>query len=388
MGPLQGVRVVEMAGIGPAPFAAMMLADMGADVIRVDRVRAGTGLMAFDPTKEVMNRSRRSVAVELKDPAGLELVLSLIDRADIVLEGFRPGVMERLGLGPDICHARNPRLVYGRMTGWGQEGPLAHAAGHDINYIALAGVLHSVGRAGEPPTVPLNLAGDFGGGGMMLAFGVLAAHIEALRSGQGQVVDAAMVDGASLLMTFFHGLRALGLQRDERGVNLLDGGAPFYDTFETLDGKYIAIGPIESHFYDELLATMGYADDPLLKHQLNFGQWPAMKERFAEIFRTKTRDAWCELLEGTDVCFSPVLSMSEAPHHPHAVAREAFVTVDGITQPAPAPRFSRTPGSVKSGPATPGQHSTAVLRDWGFDDDVIARWIAQGVVADRGESTS
>lgn len=388
MGPLKGVRVVEMAGIGPAPFAAMMLADMGADVIRVDRVKPGTGLIAFDPTKEVMNRSRRSVAVELKEPEGLALVLSLVDRADILLEGFRPGVMERLGLGPDACHARNPRLVYGRMTGWGQEGPLAHAAGHDINYIALAGVLHSVGRAGAPPTLPLNLAGDFGGGGMMMAFGLLAGYIEALRSGQGQVVDAAMVDGASLLMTFFHGLRALGLQSDARGVSLLDGGAPFYDVFETLDAKYIAIGPIESHFYDALLEAMGQSDDPVLKDQLNFGEWPAMKARFGEIFRTKTRDAWSALLEGTDVCFSPVLSMSEAPLHPHAVARDAFVTVDGLVQPAPAPRFSRTPGSVKSGPPKPGQHTTGVLTDWGFDADTIARWIAQGVVADRGEPVS
>lgn len=383
MGPLEGLRVVEMAGIGPAPFAAMMLADMGAEVIRVDRVRAGTGLLAFDPRTELMNRSRRSIAVELKSDEGLELVLQLIEKADIVLEGFRPGVMERLGLGPDVCLARNPRLVFGRMTGWGQEGPLAHTAGHDINYISIAGVLHSVGRAGAPPTIPLNLAGDFGGGGMMMAFGLLAAYIEAQRSGQGQVVDAAMVDGASLLMTFFHGLKELGLQSPERGVNLLDGGAPFYDTFETADGKYISIGPIEAQFYQELIERLGVADDPLLSNQLNMPQWAEMKARFAEIFRSKTRDAWCEILEGTDVCFAPVLSMWEAPAHPHAVARESFVTVEGITQPAPAPRFSRTPGSIRSQPCVPGEHSLEVLADWGFTDEQVEALVASGAIKQR-----
>lgn len=380
MGPLKGIKVVEMAGIGPAPFTAMMLADMGAEVIRVDRVRPSKGLLAFDPRKELMNRSRRSVAVELKDEEGLEVVLKLIDNADILLEGFRPGVMERLGLGPDVCMERNPRLVYGRMTGWGQEGPLSHSAGHDINYIALAGVLHAVGRAGEKPTVPLNLAGDFGGGGMMMAFGLLAAYIETLKSGKGQVVDTAMVDGASLLMTFFHGLKELGLQSDQRGQNLLDGGAPFYDSFETKDAKYIAIGPIEGPFYMELIERIGASEDPLLANQLNMPQWGEMKERLAEIFRTKTRDEWSELLEGTDVCYAPVLSMTEAPDHPHAVARDAFVEVEGITHPAPAPRFSRTPGAIRSQPSKPGEHSKELLKEWGFDAAEIERLVAQGTV--------
>ena len=388
MGPLKGIRVVEMAGIGPAPFAAMMLADMGAEVVRVDRARPSTGLLAYDPRKELMNRSRRSVAVELKDPEGLEVVLKLIDQADILLEGYRPGVMERLGLGPEVCLERNPRLVYGRMTGWGQEGPLAHAAGHDINYIGLAGVLHSVGRAGEPPTLPLNLAGDFGGGGMMMAFGLLAAHIESLKSGKGQVVDTAMVDGASLLMTFFHGLKELGLQSEERGVNLLDGGAPFYDSFETKDGKYISIGPIEAPFYMELIQRIGAENDPLLANQLNMPKWAEMKARLGEIFREKTRDEWCAVLEGTDVCFAPVLSMWEAPSHPHAVARKAFVEVEGITHPAPAPRFSRTPGGIKRQPSLPGEHTHELLKEWGFDAAEIERLQAQGAIKQRDNQDS
>ena len=380
MGPLSGLRVVEMAGIGPAPFTAMMLADMGAEVIRVDRAKPGTGLLAFDPRKELMNRSRRSVAVELKNPEGVETVLKLVRHADILLEGFRPGVMERLGLGPEVCWEHNPRLVFGRMTGWGQEGPLAHAAGHDINYIALSGVLHSIGKAQGKPTIPLNLVGDFGGGGMMLAFGVLAAHIESLTSGKGQVVDAAMVDGSSLLMTFFHGLMQLGLHTENRGSNLLDGGAPFYDTFETKDGKHVSVGPIESHFYNDLLEAIGHADDPLLKNQLNFPEWGPMKERLQDIFLTKTRDEWTDMLEGTDVCFAPILSLTEAPKHRHAVARDAFVTIDGIVQPAPAPRFSRTPGAVRSGPPSPGEHSRDTLKDWGFKDEEIDGLIERGAV--------
>lgn len=383
MGPLQGVRVVEMAGIGPAPFAVMMLADMGADVIRVDRTESGKGIMAFDPRKELMNRSRGSVAVDIKSDAGRNVVLDLVERADILIEGYRPGVMERLGLGPDACWARNRKLVFGRMTGWGQEGPLAHTAGHDINYIALSGVLHSVGRKGQPPTIPLNLAGDFGGGGMMMAFGVLAAYIEAQKSGKGQVVDTAMVDGSSLLMTFMHGLRALGLQRDERGVNLLDGGAPFYDVYETSDGKYISIGPIEAHFYQDLITRLGYGEDPLLGEQHNRSQFQEMRAKLADIFRAKTRDAWCELLEGTDVCFAPVLSMAEAPEHHHAQAREAFVEMGGITQPAPAPRFSRTPGRVRCVPPLPGEHTTKLLKGWGFDDARIASLLEDGTIKQR-----
>lgn len=383
MGPLKGVRVVEMASIGPAPFAVMMLADMGADVIRVDRTKPGRGLLAFDPRKELMNRSRQSVAVDLKSDTGKEVVLDLIERADILIEGYRPGVMERLGLGPDVCHARNPKLVFGRMTGWGQEGPLAHTAGHDINYIALSGVLHSIGRKGEAPTIPLNLAGDFGGGGMMMAFGVLAAYIEAQKSGQGQVVDTAMVDGSSLLMTFLHGMRALGLQTDERGSNLLDGGSPFYDVYETKDGKYISIGPIEGHFYQELIQRIGHGDDPLLQNQLNMPQFEEMRAKLAEIFHTKTRAEWTELLEGTDVCFAPVLSMSEAPDHPHAQARNAFVDVEGITQPAPAPRFSRTPGGIKNPPPHPGEHTRARLEDWGFDSARIEQLLSDGVLMQR-----
>lgn len=383
MGPLQGVRVIEMASIGPAPFAVMMLADMGADVIRIDRTQPRGGILAFDPRKELMNRSRESVAVDLKTEQGRALVLDLVEKADILIEGYRPNVMERLGLGPDVCLERNPKLVFGRMTGWGQEGPLANAAGHDINYIALAGVLHSIGKKGEAPTIPLNLAGDFGGGGMMMAFGVLAAYIEAQRSGKGQVVDTAMVDGASLLMTFFHGLKQLGLQTDERGANLLDGGAPFYDVYETSDNKYISIGPIEAHFYQELLTRLGHADDALLMQQLNVPQFEPMRAKLAGIFRTKTRDEWCALLEGTDVCFAPVLSMSEAPDHPHAKARNAFVDIEGIQQPAPAPRFSRTPGSVRNPPPHPGEHSKELLRAWGKDDETIEALIAAGVIKQR-----
>lgn len=383
MGPLVGVRVVEMAGIGPAPFTAMLLADMGAEVIRVDRAKQEGGFLAFDRSKEVMNRSRPSVAVELKSEAGVETVLQLIDSADILLEGFRPGVMERLGLGPDICHARNPRLVYGRMTGWGQEGPLAQSAGHDINYIAIAGALGAIGRPGQPPTLPLNLVGDFGGGGMMMAMGLLAAYISAQKTGQGQVVDGAMVDGASLLMTYFYGIRQVGLHSEQRGVNLLDGGAPFYDTYETADGKWVAFGPIESHFYGNFLRLVGIpADDPVLnlKDQYNAKKWPAIRERLTALFKSKTRDEWTDLLAHEDVCLAPVLSMTEATEHPQAVERASFVTHAGMTQPAPAPRFSRTPAQIQSPPALPGQHSVEVLKAWGFSDERIEELLATGAV--------
>lgn len=383
MGPLQGVRVVEMAGIGPAPFTAMLLADMGADVIRVDRAQAQTGVLTFDRSKEVMNRSRPSVAVELKNPQGVETVLQLVESADILLEGFRPGVMERLGLGPDVCRARNPKLVYGRMTGWGQEGPLAQSAGHDINYIAIAGALGAIGKPGQAPTIPLNLIGDFGGGGMMMAMGLLAAYIHAQRTGEGQVVDAAMVDGANLLMTYFYGIRQVGLHSDHRGTNLLDGGAPFYDTYETKDGQHIAFGAIESAFYIRLLELLEIPlDDPDLspKNQYNPKKWPALRARLTEIFLSRTRDEWSALFDGEDVCVAPILSMSEAMEHPHAIARDAFVEIDGIKQPAPAPRFEKTPASIKSPPALPGQHTTKSLSSWGFSDEHIEALLQAGAI--------
>lgn len=364
-GPLAGIRVVELAGIGPAPFCAMLLADLGADVVRVDR--KGTGLPPGTPDpRRAMSRGRRSIAVDLKRPEGIELVLRLVAASDALIEGFRPGVMERLGLGPDLCLARNPALVYGRMTGWGQQGPLANAAGHDINYIAIAGALEPLGRAGERPVAPLNLVGDFGGGGMMLAFGIAAALLEARTSGQGQVVDAAMVDGAALLMSMIHDMHGMGIWRDDRGHNFLDTGSHFYDTYETQDGKFIALGPVEAEFYAEFLERVGLADAGL-PHQLDEAAWPDMKRRFAELFLSRTRDEWCELLEGTDACFSPALSLTEAPTHPHNVARNTFIEVDGMTQPAPAPRFSRTPAGTPGPLPVTGEHADEVMADVGYD---------------------
>jgi alpha-methylacyl-CoA racemase len=375
MGPLRGIRVIEMAGIGPGPFTAMMLADMGADVVRVDRPGGGVG----DATRDVLNRGRRSVAVDLKHPDGVETVLRLVERADALIEGFRPGVMERLGLGPDECLARNPRLVYGRMTGWGQDGPLAHAAGHDINYIALAGALNSFARKGERPLAPLNMVGDFGGGGMLLAFGVACALLETARSGEGQVVDAAMVDGAAVLMTMIHAFVGMGIWTDDPGTNILDTGAHFYDAYETADGKFVAVGPIEAKFYAELLRLVGWEHEEL-PWQMDRGEWPAMKERFAELFRTKTRDEWCALLEGSDACFAPVLSLSEAPVHPHNEARGTFVTRDGIVQPAPAPRFSRTTAEIQRPPPRPGEHTDATLTEWGLEADDIRKLREAGAI--------
>ena len=369
MGPLAGVKVVEIAGLGPGPFCAMLLADMGADVLRVER--AGGGFAIAEPKRDLMNRNRRSVAVDLKHPRGAEVVLRLCARADALIEGFRPGVMERLGLGPDDCLARNPRLVYGRMTGFGQTGPLAKAAGHDLNYIALSGALHAIGRAGEKPVVPLNLVGDFGGGGMLLAFGVACALFEARGSGRGQVVDAAMVDGSSLLMTLFHGLGAMGLWSDARGTNLLDGGAHFYDTYETKDGRHVSVAALEPKFYAELVRLTG-ADPARFASQLDPSTWPALRDELAALFRTKTQGEWCALLEGSDACFAPVLSMAEAAAHPHARARSAFVEQDGVTQPAPAPRFSRTPPELRRGPPSPGEHTDTALADWGFDAAELA----------------
>ncbi len=367
MGPLHGVRIVEIAGIGPGPFAAMALADLGAEIIRIDRT--GNVLKGDPdvPPADLLNRGRRSIAVDLKSPEGVEVVLSLIERADALIEGFRPGVMERLGLGPDVCAERNPKLVYGRMTGWGQDGPYAHTAGHDINYIALAGALDPIGRRGEGPVPPLNLVGDFGGGGMLLALGICAALVEAGRSGEGQVVDAAMVDGAALLTTMFHSFIAMGIWNDERGTNMLDSGAHYYDVYETADGEYVSIGSIEPQFYAELLRLTGLEGEDLpWQHDRN--QWPELKDRLAKIFREKTRDEWCEVMEGTDVCFAPVLSLHEAPEHPHNVHRGTFTEVAGITQPAPAPRFSRTPGAITSPPPHAGQHTDEVLTDWGVAD--------------------
>ncbi len=378
MGPLSGVKMIEIAGIGPGPFAAMMLADMGAEVVRVDRA----GLVGTDfsqPNKEVLNRGRRSVGVDLKHPDGVEALLRLVEQADALIEGFRPGVAERLGIGPDECHARNPKLVFGRMTGWGQEGPYAQAAGHDINYISLAGALAHFGREGGKPTPPINIVGDFGGGGMLLAFGVVCGIVEARASGQGQVVDAAMVDGSAVLMTMMWGLRAIGAWNDELGVNVLDTGAPFYDTYETADGKFISIGSLEPQFYAELFERLEI-DTAEFPAQLDRAGWPPLRERLTALFKTKTRDEWCEILEGTDACFAPVLTMRETVDHPHIKARNTIVSDAGIDQPAPAPRFSRTPGAIQRPAAWPGQHTDETLTDWGFTADDIAKLRDAGAI--------
>ncbi len=380
MGPLQGFKVIELAGIGPAPMCAMLLSDLGAEVLRIDRTAdAGLGI-AMKTKYSLLNRGRRSIALDLKRPEATEAVLRLAGQADALIEGFRPGVMERLGLGPDVCLARNPRLVYGRMTGWGQEGPLASAAGHDINYIALSGALHSIGRRGEAPVPPLNLIGDFGGGALYLAFGVVTGLLEAQKSGKGQVVDTAMVDGAASLMTAIYGMYGSGIWSDERGTNILDTGAHYYDVYETKDGKYISIGSIETKFYDELLRLSGLKREELAP-QNDRKSWPQMKDRIAALFRTKTRDEWCKIMEGSDICFAPVLSMAEAPRHPHNQHRGTFVEQDGVVQPAPAPRFSRTPGSIQRPPAQPGEHTEEALRDWGFSAPELERLRACGAIA-------
>jgi alpha-methylacyl-CoA racemase len=368
---LSGVKIVELAGIGPGPFGAMLLSDMGADVLHVDRVESVA--RGFDPGgAPIMDRGRRSVGVDLKHPDGVETVLRLVESADALIEPFRPGVVERLGLGPDVCLARNPRLVYGRMTGWGQDGPLAHAAGHDINYISLAGALAHFGRAGDKPTPPINLIGDFGGGGMLLAFGVACALFEAQRSGKGQVVDAAMVDGAAILMSMFWGMRHLGAFNEERGTNLLDTGAGHYDTYETADGKFVSIGALEPQFFAEFMARTGLVNEDLPGKDDKDG-WPVLKARFTELFKSKTRDEWCAELEGTDVCFAPVLPLSEAVEHPHIRARETIVEANGIVQPAPAPRFSRTPAAIQRPGPKPGQHTDEALSEWGFSAEDIAK---------------
>ncbi len=365
MGPLSGYRIIELAGIGPGPMCAMLLSDMGADVLRIDRTAdAGLGI-ATDTKYALLNRGRRSVALDLKKPQAIEAVLKLVEKADGLIEGFRPGVTERLGIGPDVCLKRNPRLVYGRMTGWGQEGPMAHAAGHDINYIALSGALHSIGRRGEAPVPPLNLVGDFGGGALYLALGVVAGILETQKSGKGQVVDAAMVDGAASLMTAIYGMHGSGFWNDNRGDNILDTGAHYYDVYETKDGKFVSVGSIETKFYDELLELSGLKREELAR-QNDRNAWPAMKQKVAACFKTRTRDEWCKIMEGSDVCFAPVLSMAEAPKHPHNKHRGTFVEEGGVVQPGPAPRFSRTPSKIQRPPARPGEHTEEALRDWGF----------------------
>ncbi len=363
MGPLKDIRIVEFAGLGAAPFAAMLLSDMGAEVIRIERKGARP------PHKsEVTLRGRRTISLDLKNPRAVEAALKLIECADAAIEAFRPGVMERLGLGPDACLARNPRLCYGRMTGWGQDGPLASAAGHDINYIALSGALNAIGTR-DTPLPPLNLVGDFGGGALYLAFGLVCAILDARKSGKGQVVDAAMSDGAISLMSIFYGLRTTGFWTDNRDENILDGGAPFYNAYETADGKWIALGSIEPQFYKDMLERTG-ADLPPAGAHMDKSTWPAAKQKLAAVIKTKARAEWDAIFADADACYAPVLSMQEAPHHPHNVARKAFVEIDGVTQPAPAPRFSRTPGQVRCGPQAPDNEG--VLSDWGFTKDEIA----------------
>jgi alpha-methylacyl-CoA racemase len=365
-GPLSGVRVIELAGIGPGPFAAMLLADLGADVIRVDRASAVREGAASGGT-DFSNRGKRSIAIDLKSEQGKEVVLRLAEKSDVLLEGFRPGVTERLGIGPDDCLARNPKLVYGRMTGWGQQGPLSHTAGHDVGYIAITGALHAIGRAGGPPQVPMNLLGDFAGGSMYLVVGVLSALLEAKTSGRGQVVDAAIVDGTAHLSTFIHAFLATGLWQDRRGVNMLDTGAPWYDVYETADGRHMAVGALVPQFYAEFLRLAGL-DGEDLPHQHDRAGWPVLRERFAAVFKTRTRDEWTDVFVPSDACVAPVLSMTEAAEHPYNTARGVFPELAGHRQPAPAPRFSRTPGETDGVPALPGGHTRAILADLGFDD--------------------
>jgi alpha-methylacyl-CoA racemase len=381
-GPLTGYRIIEIAGIGPGPFAAMMLADMGAEVVRIDRAEAVTAADPAKPNLDLLKRGRRSVGVDLKQPDGVEAVLKLVEQADGLVEGFRPGVAERLGIGPDACLARNPRLVYGRMTGWGQDGPYASMAGHDINYIALSGTLSMIGRAGQPPTPPLNLVGDFGGGGLLMAYGIVCALLETQKSGVGQVIDTAMVDGAALLATMIYSFKALGMWKEERGSNLLDTGTWYYDVYETSDGQYVSFGAIEPQFFAQLTQLTGLAEDGRgpVPGQHDQSSNPEMRERLTNIVKSKTRDEWCALLEGTDVCFAPVLSMSEAPTYPTNAARGTFTEVQGIMQPAPAPRFSRTPGAIDRPPPHAGQHTSEVLADWGFGEADIAKLKETGAI--------
>ncbi|HEY0454696.1 CaiB/BaiF CoA-transferase family protein [Actinophytocola sp.] len=377
-GPLNGLKVVELAGLAPAPFATTVLADLGADVVRVDRAKPGFDVLAFP--NDPLSRGRRWIGVDTKSPEGRDVVLRLVDDADVLVEGFRPGVTERLGIGPDVCLERNPRLIYGRVTGWGQDGPMAQAAGHDINYIGLAGALEPIGRAGERPVPPLNLLGDFGGGGLLLAMGVLAALVERGVSGRGQVVDASMVDGSALLTAGLHGLRNLGMWGAGRGRNMLDGGAPFYDTYEASDGRYVAVGAIEERFWAALLKVMEI-DPAEVSGRLDPAQWPQVREKLAAVFATRTRDEWAELAAGTDACLTAVLSPEEAPAHPHNVARGTFVALDGHTQPAPAPKFDRTPAGTPAPPHEPRSDTSAVLAVLGYAPEDIERMRAEGVIA-------
>ena len=366
MGPLKGIRILEMAGIGPGPFCAMMLSDMGAEVIRIDRLnQKGSGHRA-----NVLNRGRRSIALDLKNPAAIETVLRLVDQADVLIEGFRPGVMERLGLGPDVCLQRNPKLVFGRMTGWGQSGPLSQAAGHDINYISIAGALGAMGYADRPPAPPLNLVGDFGGGAMYLLTGVLAALLERNSSGKGQVIDAAMTDGTASLLSPFFGLMAMNMWTTDRHSNKLDGGAHYYGSYECSDGKYISIGSIEPQFYALLLSKCEITDEEFLPQQ-DQQSWPLLREKLEQLFKTESREHWCQLMEGTDVCFAPILDLAEAPNHPHNKARGTYVDFEGVTQPAPAPRFSRTQSEIQSSAAMVGEHTEQILADWGYSETEI-----------------
>jgi alpha-methylacyl-CoA racemase len=380
-GPLAGAQVIEMAGLGPGPFAGMLLADLGADVTRVDRV----GARVEGAERYAMHRGRRSIAVDLKQPEGREILMRLVATSDALIEVYRPGVMERLGLGPADCHARNPRLIYGRMTGWGQDGPLAQSAGHDINYIALSGALSCIARPGERPVPPVNFLGDFGGGGLFLALGIVAAMWEATRSGRGQVVDAAMVDGSAVITTMLHGLIAQGRWRDEAGVNFSDGGSNYYDTYACADDRYVAVGALEGPFYGELLAGLGLSAEELPSRR-DPANWPALKERFAREFGRHDRDEWSRIFAATDACVTPVLGLTEAPHHPHNVARGAFVDHAGTVQPAPAPRFDRTPPELGRTPPTPGQHTTAVLRELGYDDTEICTLVESATVGVADES--
>lgn len=381
MGPLKGLKVVELAGIGPGPMCAMLLADLGADVLRIDRFKT---LYRAAPRFELLNRSKRSIAVDLKKAEGVETVLRLVEQADALVEGFRPGVAERLGLGPDVCLTRNPRLVYGRMTGWGQSGPVAQMAGHDINYIALTGALHAIGTT-ETPIAPLNMIGDFGGGALYLAFGLVCALLEAKGSGKGQVIDAAMTDGSANLMTMIYALMASGYWTDARASNVVDGGAPFYGVYETSDGRFVALGTIEPQFYEELIERLGLGGESL-PDRMKSENWPVLRARFEAVFRTRTRDAWTAVFEGSDACLAPVLSLAEAPDHPHNRARNTFVTHNGIVQPAPAPRFSRTPGGITRRPPDPGEHTREALADWGFAAGEIDALLADGAVTEKAET--
>jgi alpha-methylacyl-CoA racemase len=377
-GPLTGLRVVELAGLGPAPYACMLLAELGADVVRIDR--PGAASLIVDPEKDALNRSRPSVAVDLKSPGGRDVLLRLLDDADVLVEGLRPGVLERLGVGPDEVLGRNPRLVFARMTGWGQDGPLAERAGHDINYLGLTGALHAIGTA-DKPAVPLNIGADFGGGSMFLLVGILAALFERGTSGRGQVVDAAMVDGASSLVTMIYGMLGAGLWQDRRAANLLDGGAPFYDTYACADGRHVAVGALEPQFYAAFVEGLGLTG-ALPGGQYDLAHWPEHRRRFAEAFATRTRDEWADVFAGTDACVTPVLGLREAPGHPHLAARGTFVEQDGASLPGPAPRFSRTPGAVRGPARRPGADTTAVLTDWGFTADEVRALLTSGAVAE------